>query len=127
MFWVFFLPLKSKNKEIKTPYLTCWSHFFLTQPRTVGFLGFKHTVMAPVELLNKQQPQVLLLKETFNPFFAQPVFELGMCLCCYDPGAGLCTWLCWTSEGLHSLTPQACRAPSGWHPCPSAHWPHKTI
>ncbi|KAK4822002.1 hypothetical protein QYF61_006616 [Mycteria americana] len=45
---------------------------------TVGFLGCKHTLLAHVELLINQHPQMLLLRAALNPPFAQPVFVLGI-------------------------------------------------
>jgi len=47
---------------------------------TVGLLGCKLTLPGHVELLINQQPQVLLLRATLNPFSAQSVFVLGIAL-----------------------------------------------
>ncbi|KAK4824031.1 hypothetical protein QYF61_009622 [Mycteria americana] len=47
---------------------------------TVGFLGWKCTLLGRVELLINQHPQVLLLKASLNPFSTQPVFVLGIAL-----------------------------------------------
>ncbi|GAB0183112.1 cAMP-dependent protein kinase inhibitor alpha [Grus japonensis] len=44
----------------------------------VGFLGCKRTLLAHVELLINQYPQVLLLRAAFNSFFTQPVVLLGI-------------------------------------------------
>ena len=46
----------------------------------IGFLGCKHTLLAHVELLVNQHPQVLLLRAALNPFSTQPVFVLGIVL-----------------------------------------------
>ena len=53
---------------------------FCSAEDTVGFLGFRHTLPAHVELLINQHPQVLLLRAALNPFSAQPVFVLGIAL-----------------------------------------------
>ncbi|GAB0205260.1 hypothetical protein GRJ2_002991600 [Grus japonensis] len=45
---------------------------------TVGFLGCKRTLLAHVELLINQYPQVLLLRAALNPFPAQPLAALGI-------------------------------------------------
>jgi len=46
--------------------------------RTVGLLGCKHTLLAPVESCINRHPQILLLRATFKPFSIQPVFVLGV-------------------------------------------------
>ena len=84
-----------------------------------GLLGCEGTLPGPVALFINQHPQVILGRAL------QPV----LCPCPWDfssPGAGPCTWSCWTSWGLHMPTSQTCQSPSGWHPFPPACQPHDT-
>ncbi|KAK4831476.1 hypothetical protein QYF61_017724 [Mycteria americana] len=53
---------------------------FYAAQDTVGLLGCERTLSAHIELLINQQPQVLLLRAAFSPFFSQPVFVLGIAL-----------------------------------------------
>ena len=46
----------------------------------VGFVGCRCTLLAHVELLITQHPQVLLLRAVLNSFFTQPGFVLGIAL-----------------------------------------------
>jgi len=45
---------------------------------TAGFLGCKLTLLAPVELLIHQYPQVLLLRAALEPPSAQPALVFGI-------------------------------------------------
>ncbi|XP_009069274.1 PREDICTED: brain-specific angiogenesis inhibitor 3-like, partial [Acanthisitta chloris] len=45
---------------------------------TLGFLGCKHTLLAQVQLLIPQHPQVLLVRVPLNQFFPQPVLMPGV-------------------------------------------------
>ncbi|PKU41108.1 hypothetical protein llap_8578 [Limosa lapponica baueri] len=46
----------------------------------VGFLGCQCTLLAHVEVLIHQHPQVLLLRAALQPFSAQPVFVPGIAI-----------------------------------------------
>lgn len=74
-----------------------------------GFLGCEFTLLDHVELLIQQQPQVLLLRATLNPFFAWSILVFGI---------APCTWPCLPSWGPHGSSSQICQIPSGWHPIP---------
>jgi len=45
---------------------------------TVGFLGCRCTLLAHVELLIHQYPQVLLLRAALEPLSAQPALIIGL-------------------------------------------------
>ncbi|KAK4826362.1 hypothetical protein QYF61_007956, partial [Mycteria americana] len=47
---------------------------------TVGFLGCKRTLLAHVQLVTHQYPQVLLHRASLNPFIPQPVLIPGVAL-----------------------------------------------
>ena len=68
----------------------------------VGFLGCKHTLLAHVELLIHQHPQILLLRAALNPFPALPVFVLGIAPAqVQDLALGLDLFL--NSHSIHSV------------------------
>ncbi|KAJ7422088.1 hypothetical protein WISP_39760 [Willisornis vidua] len=45
---------------------------------TTGFLGCKHTLLAHVQPLAHQHPQVLLIRAAFDLFVSQPMLILGV-------------------------------------------------
>ncbi|PKU39851.1 hypothetical protein llap_9848 [Limosa lapponica baueri] len=65
-------------------------HAFDVAQDAVGFLNCKRTLLAYVELLINQHPQVLLLRAALNPFTTQPVLISGISPThVQDPALGL--------------------------------------
>jgi len=61
---------------------------------TGGLLGCKHTLLAHVELLIHQYPQVLLRRAALEPLSTQPVLVVGISVNTFYVGnlfAGRCT------------------------------------
>lgn len=76
------------------------------------FLGCKNTLPTRSRFYIHPYPQALLLEAALNPLTSQFVLILG---CCAKTGVRPCTWLCWTSWGLHRATSLAFQGPSGCH------------
>jgi len=85
---------------------------FIAAQSTVGFPGCRHKLLAHVQLLLYQDPQVLLHRAVLKEIFPNLYKYLGL----PDPSAAQCTWPYWTSSGFHGPTSPACSGPSVWLP-----------
>lgn len=74
---------------------------------TMGFLGSKHVANSHPAFYPAAPPSSQQGSIPSSP---------SLYWYCTNPGAGPCTWLCWTSWDSHGLISWA--APSGWQPVP---------
>ena len=111
-----------QSRGAESPRLTCWPHFSCSPGYSWPFGLWAHVAGSCSASCQPVPP---------NPS-PQGYSQSILCPDCFwawdcpNPGAGPCTWPCWTSWRSEEPTSQGCQGPSGWHAFPPACRQHQT-